>query len=186
MKEIKLTQGLKAQVDDEDFERLNQYKWYAHKSRNVYYARRMSPTINGKRHIINMHHEILGKPPVGLVSDHIDGDGLKNLRSNLRIVTNRQNCQNRKHTTKTSRYPGVCWGKQNKKWHAQIYINGNFKKLGYFSSETKAFEAYRKTINCIGEEMVGDNKNGELWWRWTAKTYFSNCTVCSVYRRKAY
>ena len=154
MKEIKLTQGLNTQVDDKDFDRLNQFKWYAHKSRHVYYARRMSPTINRKRHTINMHHEILGKPPAGLVSDHIDGDGLKNLRNNLRFVTNRQNCQNRKHTTKTSQYPGVCWHKQNKKWHAQMYVNGNWNNLGFFASETEAFEVYRKAINAIGEKVV--------------------------------
>lgn len=38
MKTIQLTQGKIAMVDDEDFERLNQYKWYALKSRNTYYA----------------------------------------------------------------------------------------------------------------------------------------------------
>jgi len=156
MKEISLTQGLKAQVDDDIYEELSQFKWYAHKSRNVYYARRMSSAINRKRHIINMHHKIIGRPSEGKITDHKDGNGLNNQKGNLRFVTNRQNCQNRKHTTKTSQYPGVCWSKQNKKWNAQIYVNGEWKKLGYFTFETEAFEVYRKAVNALGEKVVGE------------------------------
>ena len=63
MKEIQLTQGQVALVDDADFERLNQFKWHAVKGRNTFYAYRHSPMINGERHTIQMHHEVIGYPP---------------------------------------------------------------------------------------------------------------------------
>ena len=70
MKEIQLTQGQVALVDDEDFERLNQYKWCADKHRNTYYAHRRGPTINGKQTKIKMHHLIIGKSLEELQVNH--------------------------------------------------------------------------------------------------------------------
>ena len=40
MKLIELTQDKCAQIDDEDYENLNQYKWHAHKDGLTFYARR--------------------------------------------------------------------------------------------------------------------------------------------------
>lgn len=156
MKEIPLTQGEVTLVDDEDFEYLNQWKWYAHKSRNTCYAVRMSPQINGKRYRIFMHHEIIGRPPKGMVNDHINGQYLDNGRKNLRHVTIRQNCQNRKNQKKTSQYPGIDWHKRGKKWRAVIQVNGKFKHLGLFINEQNAFDAYQCAINALGETMIGE------------------------------
>lgn len=73
MKEIALTLGLVALVDDEDYEWLNGYKWCAHwsSSAQVFYAMRTAYfVIDGKRkqRTIIMHREILGleygDPPV--------------------------------------------------------------------------------------------------------------------------
>ena len=74
MKLIKLTQDKFAKVDDEDFEYLNQFKWYAKKSRNTYYVTRGA--FNGKNmSSIYMHREVM-KTPKGTLVDHIDHDGL--------------------------------------------------------------------------------------------------------------
>jgi len=154
MKEIQLTQGKTALVDDDMYEELNQYKWFAQKGKITFYAARMSPSINGNRHVIRMHHEVIGIPPNGFMTDHEDGDGLRNLRSNLRHVTSRQNSQNRKNIKKTSEYPGVCWQKNIKKWIAQLRINGKYKHLGYFIEERKAFEAYINAVNSIRETVI--------------------------------
>ena len=154
MKEIQLIQGKIALVDDCDYERLNQYKWYAQKDRERFYAKRWSPIINGKHHIIWMHHEVIGRLPRGLMADHIDGDGLRNLRSNLRHVTSRQNNQNRKNIKKSSKYPGVSWHKRDKKWQARITINEKRKFLGYFIDEAEAFKVYKQVVNELGERML--------------------------------
>lgn len=151
MKEIQLTQGKVALVDDEDFERLNQFKWYAHKDGKTFYAMRSLPRINGRQHKIRMHHIVIGFPLKGLMSDHCDGNGLNNQRGNLRFVTSRQNSQNRQNLTqRSSQYFGVCWHKGHKKWVAQILINGKRKCLGYFISELDAFNVYCNAVKSLG------------------------------------
>lgn len=56
MKEIQITRGCVALVDDEDFERLNRYHWCYHG--NGYAARGYHE--NGKVHIEKMHQAIIG------------------------------------------------------------------------------------------------------------------------------
>jgi hypothetical protein len=156
MKRIALTQGQYALVDDEDYERLNQVKWYAHENYKTFYAQRTISTINGRRRIIHMHHEVIGIPPREFISDHKNGNGLDNQRHNLRHVTHRQNGQNRKNQKKTSQYPGVSWHSGRKKWVAQIQLYGKIKNLGGFTNEVDAFNAYKETIKAIGEKVVGE------------------------------
>lgn len=96
MKEIRLTRGLVALVDDEDFERVNAFKWHAHYSGRTgkkVYAERTVYYKGGGRDTIRMHRFILGLPPRGreLVVDHRDGDGLNNQKSNLETITQEEN-----------------------------------------------------------------------------------------------
>lgn len=143
MKEIQLTQGKVALVDDEDYPILSKFKWFANKSRNVYYAKRTSYS-NNKKTTVNMHNEIL-KPEKGLECDHIDGNGLNNQKSNLRAVTIRQNQQNR-HVKKSSGFPGVSFHKRYKIWGSQLRIGGKTKYLGSFATEEEAATAYQEAI----------------------------------------
>jgi hypothetical protein len=95
IRHILLTQGEIAIVDAEDYERLNAVLWSTHYNRNMAYARRALPKVNGVWKEQKMHHVIMGVPPKGLMIDHINGNGLDNRKCNLRIVTNRQNCMNK-------------------------------------------------------------------------------------------
>jgi len=75
--------------------------------------------------------------------DHKDRNKLNNLETNLRRATRTQNCQNKQITnTNTSGYKGVHYDKQNKKWRAQIYHNGQYIYLGYFNIKEDAARAY--------------------------------------------
>lgn len=156
MKEIQLTQGQVALVDDDMYEYLSQFKWQIRKHGKTFYARRSLSQINGKRHMIQMHHEIIGYPPKGFEVDHQNGNGLWNLRNNLRFVTHRQNCQNQKNQKTSSRFPGVHWDKDKQKWMAKIQINGICKNLGRFVDEHKAFFVYKQAVESIGEKVIGD------------------------------
>jgi hypothetical protein len=96
MKKIPLSQGLFALVDDEDFERVNAFKWCASlESRGTkYYAIRWV-TVNRKRVKIRMAHFILDIPPgslaPGTVVDHRHHDSLDNRKENLEIISQEEN-----------------------------------------------------------------------------------------------
>jgi len=148
MKELPLTQSKFALVDDDDYPYLISFKWYAVRNGNAFYAMASVHSENGKRTTITMHRLII-KSPNGMVIDHIDGNGLNNQKSNLRIVTNRENFQNRHgKKEKTSKYPGVykTKSKTSKKWAAQIQIDGKIKYLGTFEIETDAAQAYKNAV----------------------------------------
>lgn len=140
MKEIKLTKNQIAIVDDEDFERINQFKWHAIQKRRggKFYAER-SFRLNGERKNVRLHHEILQTKEM---VDHINGDGLDNRKENLRICNNSQNHQNipKRKTTTSSKYKGVT--KRKNGWEANITYNNIVKYLGIFKTEDEAAIAY--------------------------------------------
>lgn len=156
MKEIKLTQGKVALVDDEDFKALNQFKWYAHKYRNTFYANR-GVGLNGKQITQSMHGVIMN----GKGIDHHDHNGLNNQKSNLRLCTQSENCMNRSKMGNTSSiYKGVHFHKPNNKWLSSLRINGKHVHLGLFVSEIDAARAYNaKAVELFGEFVNLNNIN---------------------------
>lgn len=95
MKEIPLSQGLVALVDDEDYEELSQYKWHAVKHRNTYYAVRNHPVYPSYRVNVKMHRQIM-RAQENEIIDHKNGNGLDCQRNNLRIASSSQNAANRR------------------------------------------------------------------------------------------
>ena len=144
MKKIPLSRGLFALVDDEDYDELIKYSWCAMCPRkNMFYAAR-SIHVQGTCNV-TLHptmHRILMNPPKGKEIDHINGNGLDNRRENLRIVTRRQNSQNR-HDARTSKYPGVSWETRVKKWAVRLRWNGKNQFLGHYKNEIEAATVYR-------------------------------------------
>ncbi len=80
-----------------------------------------------------------------LVVNHINFNKQDNRLINLEIVSNREN-SNRKHLNSTSKYTGVSFEKDRNKWLAQIRIDGKVKKLGRFTNEIDASNAYQKEL----------------------------------------
>lgn len=154
MKEIQLSKQGKnkgkyvALVDDEDFERVNQFRWSVCAHRSTFYAVRNMP-INGEITPRRMHQFIMGLRYI----DHENHNGLHNYKSNLRPCTNSQNNMNqlpRKNCS--SKYKGVYRNKERNKWIAQIRINDKTFNLGSFTDEIKAAKAY----NNKAKELFGE------------------------------
>lgn len=160
MKQIKLTQGQFALVDDEDYDFINSFKWYAHKAkrkyRDVYYAWRNSTNEKG-RTTVQMHSIIIGEVPTGMDIDHVDGNGLNNQRINLRFATRSQNGGNQLSWGKTSKFKGVCFHKRDKIYVAQIRKDNKHMHIGYFENEIDAAKAYDKRALELNGEFARIN-----------------------------
>lgn len=139
--EIKLTQGMVAIVDIEDYEYVSKFNWGAsHNGWGVWYAVRRPP--KGERGRIRLHRFILNAPDDMFV-DHINGNGLDCRKSNLRLCTNAENGRNSKiPITNLSGYKGVCWHKATQKWIVQINVNGKRTHIGLFENKLDAAIAY--------------------------------------------
>lgn len=149
---IPLTRGKFAVVDAQDYPEISKFIWCADEGRRTYYATRRQ---NGK--IIKMHRQLI-KAPEGLVVDHIDHDGCNNRRSNLRLATLTENSQNKRGWAKTtSRYKGVYWRKNRKKWAAAIVANKERHHLGCFKNEVEAAKAYDEAAKKLHREFAALN-----------------------------
>lgn len=136
--------GNYALVDDQDYEWLNQWKWYAAKHGKRFYAQRHK-AVDGRKQSITMHRVILGLTDPKILGDHEDGNGLNNQTYNLRKATSQQNCMNRKsHDGSSSRYKGVGMVKDSSRFFASIKIGGKKIHLGYFGDESEAALAYNE------------------------------------------
>ena len=143
MKRIKLTQGKFALVDDDKFEELNKYKWYAwyEKCTNSFYALRNTTVKKGKQTIVRMHR-LVSNTTGEMVVDHEDHDTLNNQLHNLRTVTKAQNNMNVKlRSDNTSGVTGVSFIEKNSRWKARIRKNRIDIHLGYFSNKQDAIQA---------------------------------------------
>ncbi len=194
MQRIALTQGFFAEVDDEDFYALNLFKWRAFVRRRsdgsirVVYAVRNLPRVKGQPRPVEYMHAALAKTPAGLFTDHVDGNGLNNCKSNLRAVTNRQNQRNQtnKAIGCSSRFRGVCLLKNTGRWVAHIMVTGKHLCLGTFECEYEAAAAY--DVAGIARDPEHFTPNFSASWlapvakasNLTAPQSVSGCTACPV------
>ncbi len=159
MKEIPLTQGKVALVDDSDFETLSKLKWACsnngNKNVDKFYASRRS-LVGGKKITFYMHRVIMGHPELDI--DHIDGNCLNNQRSNLRICTRSQNMMNQSKAHRWDHFKGVNWHKKAKKWRAYIKKDRKSIHLGHFDFSVDAAIAYNEAATRLFGEFASLNQ----------------------------
>ena len=156
MKTVSLTKGLLATVDDGDFELVSKYRWSASvcNGGHVYAV----ACINGWNQ--RMHRFILGlgrRKDDKRVIDHIDGDSLNNVRSNLRICTVAQNAKNvRKVSGALSRFKGAQFNQGL--WSTSITSDGDKHYIGSFDHEVMAAVTYNKHARRLHGEFARLNE----------------------------
>lgn len=159
MREIPLTQGKVALIDDEDYDYVTQYKWYAVKAKGTYYA---CTHPKKKDAPIQMHRFIMRVNPFEKIQiDHRSRNGLDNQKHNLRKATHAQNCYNK--TAKNglvSAYIGVTFYKRTNKWRACINFNSKHIHIGYFLYEVDAALAYDNKAKELFGEFANLNFDG--------------------------
>lgn len=140
MKLVPLYNGHFAKVDDEDYDKVMQYKWY----KNNGYAIASSSLVKMHRFVMNA--------PDGLTVDHIDRDRLNNTKANLRVLSlahNIHNCEKRSNTI--TRYKGVHKPKGKDYYQARCKMNKTQLYLGHFRTDHAAAIAYNRKASELSE-----------------------------------
>jgi hypothetical protein len=130
-------------VEPADYYRLGHHQWHLKGGRSKkFYAVRDVKNGPGRTKMLSLHREIMNFPK-GFLVDHKNGCSLDNRRDNLRSATRSQNRQNApKRENTSSRFIGVSFHKEKKKWYACISFEGKSIFLGYFDNEIDAALAY--------------------------------------------
>ncbi len=145
VREIPLTKGYVALIDEEDYARLAEVRWHADEFDHTTYASR-KVLRDGKTIKVYLHRAVMDAP-AGTEVDHANGDGLDCQRENLRYASSSQQNQNRRarrsdglkginHHPSSVRHPRV------RCWQAVIKLGGKKKSLGYFLTKEEAARAY--------------------------------------------
>ena len=152
MKKIDLGYDKEALVDNADYERIKNQGWCLKNTKGENGRFYSVATMNYKT--TPMHRFILGAKK-GEFVDHVNGNGLDNRRSNIRICTISQNHQNRRKSPNTSsKYKGVWFNKKTNRWIATIKSTDMKwqKSLGVYKTELEAAKAYdTEAVKCFGE-----------------------------------
>ncbi len=135
-------------VDDILWYNLCKYSWRLRENNYVV------GKINNKD--VRMHRYILNAPN-NIYVDHIDNNPLNNKKENLRLATAQQNSFNKSKTNTncTSKYKGVSYSKQNKKFMATLFYQSIKYNLGSYNNEIIAGLAY----NIKAQELFGEFAN---------------------------
>lgn len=150
-KKIRTQDGLTVLVDANDYDWLIQFQWSARGGKRIKYAYTSLP-FHGKTIVVKMEHLIM-EVPTGFVCDHINHSGMDDRKKNLRICTHRQNMWNsRPSKTSSSKFKGVSWSKEHKRWRAYARPSHKYIHLGEFGDEVDAAKAY----DAKAKELYGE------------------------------
>ncbi len=147
MKQIPLSRGKVALVDDADFGWLSQYRWHAspNGSGRIFYA------VTRKNGKTTYMHRLILRPSGDLVTDHINRNGLDNRRGNLRAVRQSLNMANYPRTRPRG-LRGVWQNNRGGRWHARARRGSRRLRLGSFDTPEEAALAYDQ----LATQLFGD------------------------------
>jgi hypothetical protein len=124
--------GSIVELDEADVDLVLGYNWKidGHKRYAVHKA-----FSKGRAYETILMHRLIMQPRLGMVVDHIDGNGLNNRRDNLRVCTPKENILNRRNASSEGVYLDGC------RWRAQIGFDGKRYTVGSFKNRKEAQKA---------------------------------------------
>lgn len=140
---IETTNHKMVTIDDADWPLVRQYNWYASKHHNVWYAH-STTRFNGRSHV-KMHRLILAAKR-GEQVDHINGDGLDNRRSNIRITDHAGNQQNQHKVRSRSGHLNIVITRANT-FQVVVKRGGFDIGCGTYKDIERAIAARRAALN---------------------------------------
>lgn len=206
MTELTTASGDVILVDEDDVPRLEGQRFYSLRTRRLTYAAFVLKVPGEKSKRMLLHRFLLDAPP-GTIVDHKNRNGLDNRRENLRFADHKLNAANGSGWGGTSKYRGVFWNKQARRWTAQITLDQACERIGNFQSEEDAARAFDAAavaawgefarINFPGEPLIdlaqmradrerkfrGSSKYRGVSWdtvngRWMVRFHSNGKTVC--------
>ena len=156
MREIPLTDGKVALVDDEDYDWISQWCWRFYDLAGGYAAR-----VENSRWILM--HRVIMQAGKGVLIGHRNGNTLDNRRANLyRADRSSAGSQQRIRAGGKSRHKGVVWDAASKRWRALVKVRGRRMHLGYFEDEDEAARAYdAAALQHFGPAATTNFKEGD-------------------------
>jgi hypothetical protein len=150
-KATKKTEYIKTLVSLVDLSEVLKHRWYVtDNGKGTYY---ISTFINdsGKRKKVYLQDLIMGCVNSTMVADHVFHDTLDNRREYLRVVTKKENSQNRAGANKgsTTGVRNVYYNEKFDYYYVQLFINKSCRRLGshYKTLEEAAWwAAYYRSI----------------------------------------
>lgn len=125
-----------ALIDQEDYDKIKEYKWGLRGGKSL---------IIANRKVGFLSRFLLDVTDSNLDVDHKNHDRLDNRKENLRVCTRLQNNYNRQiRSDNVSGYKGVSWNSQVQKWMVQIQYEGKKVHLGKFNNKEEAAQAWNE------------------------------------------
>jgi|CXWL01.1.fsa_nt_gi hypothetical protein len=149
--EIVIGRGMVVTIDKADYELVKDITWYPLIVRGLHYAYNRNTGVLMHRLVTNAP---VDNAPVDRVVDHINGDGMDNRKSNLRLCTHADNIRNRVHINKNNRvgYRGVFNNRSKTAFVAQIKFEGKSMHLGTYPTAVEASRVHEEArLRLFGE-----------------------------------
>ena len=166
MPTIPLTHGKVATVDEADYDRVRQHKWYASLHHSGVWQVHGGWSVNRillQRFVMGLH---VGSPEYVIC---LDDDHLHCTNNNLRVVSAQVAVsRKKKRGDRTSQYKGCYWNARRRMWHAQILVDGKRTHLGYWDSEEDAARSYDRACYAARGDAARLNFPGDEMTRMTA------------------